>query len=226
MLHVWYPCIFSRIYNPSTFYLNVFDVNICILGAQFSGLCTVQLCNASLSTSSNSSCTTGGACYDFRTVNNTSYCAPLGLCSLLDPCINGSRCLSNKSVCIVNSCCVQGNVCLPLVFIEMCSQQNTTNGMISIEFRRNHSPKLSIKHLGAQSTTVSRSQTTTAPTTTITGPTISNTNSGSTSSTTGTQSTSATNSTAQGAIVTTNAIIMTTTQITYTTTVSTAMTCK
>ena len=60
-------------------------------------------------------------CFDYRTINNTSYCAPASLCSILSPCNNSTNgCSSNTSVCVVNSCCSPRTVCLPLSWTTFC----------------------------------------------------------------------------------------------------------
>jgi len=57
-------------------------------------------------------------CFDYRTQNNVSYCAPAVDCSILEPC-NGS-CSSNLFVCVINSCCQPNARCLPLAFTTFC----------------------------------------------------------------------------------------------------------
>ena len=60
------------------------------------------------------------SCFDYRTIDNISYCAPASLCSILEPCDN-ITCTSNTSVCIVNSCCQTKTVYLPLKWTSLCS---------------------------------------------------------------------------------------------------------
>jgi len=59
-------------------------------------------------------------CFDYRTQNNHSYCAPASDCSLLTPCQN--TCSSNEYVCVVNTCCEPKTRCLPLAFTTFCPQ--------------------------------------------------------------------------------------------------------
>ena len=77
--------------------------------------CSVAQCN-----SSNHSCRSSQAsCFEYRTQNNISYCAPASDCSILQPCNN--TCSSNSSVCVINSCCEPKARCLPLTFTTFCS---------------------------------------------------------------------------------------------------------
>lgn len=62
-------------------------------------------------------------CYNFQTTNGTNFCAPASSCELLDLCDGNGDCLSNTSICIVNSCCIQPR-CLPLILINLCSSNN------------------------------------------------------------------------------------------------------
>jgi hypothetical protein len=71
-------------------------------------------------------------CFNYRTANNISYCAPASLCTILEPCNNVTRgCSSNTSVCVINSCCTPAAVCLPLIWTELCPSINDTNSSIS-----------------------------------------------------------------------------------------------
>lgn len=64
-------------------------------------------------------------CYQYTTINNNSFCAPGALCSILTPCDNITRsCAQNSSVCVVNSCCEQGPVCVPLLWSSFCPASN------------------------------------------------------------------------------------------------------
>ncbi|CAF4391335.1 unnamed protein product, partial [Adineta steineri] len=67
--------------------------------------CSLQQCNISLNGSDN--CLSSSTpCFDYQTINNTSYCAPAILCSILERCDNVTQtCSSNDSVCVINSCC-------------------------------------------------------------------------------------------------------------------------
>ncbi|CAF1238732.1 unnamed protein product [Adineta steineri] len=83
--------------------------------------CSLQQCNTSLN--DNNNCLLSSTpCYDYRTINNISYCAPGILCSILETCNNVTQaCLSNTSVCVINSCCSPQAVCLPLLARQMCN---------------------------------------------------------------------------------------------------------
>ena len=60
-------------------------------------------------------------CFDYRSLNNTSYCAPAVDCSILESCNNITHdCASNSSVCVNNSCCSPQAVCLPLSATNFC----------------------------------------------------------------------------------------------------------
>ncbi|CAF3991542.1 unnamed protein product [Adineta steineri] len=67
--------------------------------------CSLQQCNTSLNCSNN--CLPSSTpCFDYRTINNISYCAPGILCSILERCDNITQtCSSNDSICVINSCC-------------------------------------------------------------------------------------------------------------------------
>ncbi|CAF4568623.1 unnamed protein product, partial [Rotaria sp. Silwood2] len=61
--------------------------------------CSLQTCNISLNASNCLSSLT--PCFDYRTLTNTSYCAPGILCFILKPCNNiNYSCASNTSVCV------------------------------------------------------------------------------------------------------------------------------
>ncbi|CAF4372120.1 unnamed protein product, partial [Adineta steineri] len=65
--------------------------------------CSLQQCNVNLNNSCLSSST---PCFDYRTINNSRYCAPGILCSILERCDNTTQtCSSNDSICVINSCC-------------------------------------------------------------------------------------------------------------------------
>ncbi len=80
--------------------------------------CALSQCNTN-----NDSCRLSQTpCFDYRTIDSISYCAPASLCSILEPCNNiTNTCTLNTSVCIVNSCCQTKTVCLPLVWTSLCS---------------------------------------------------------------------------------------------------------
>ncbi|CAF0832841.1 unnamed protein product [Adineta steineri] len=82
--------------------------------------CTLQQCNTSLN--GNNNCLLSSTpCFNYRTINNISYCAPGILCSILERCDNITQtCSSNNSVCVINSCCSLQAVCLPLLATQMC----------------------------------------------------------------------------------------------------------
>ncbi|CAF3896181.1 unnamed protein product, partial [Adineta steineri] len=83
--------------------------------------CSLQQCDISLN--GNNNCLSSSTpCFDYRTINNISYCAPGILCSILERCDNNTQtCSSNSSVCIINSCCSPQAVCLPLLATQMCN---------------------------------------------------------------------------------------------------------
>lgn len=82
--------------------------------------CSLQQCHVSLN--NNNNCRSHSTpCFDYRTFENISYCAPGILCSILETCNNITyTCTSNTSVCIVNSCCSSQPVCLPLLSVNFC----------------------------------------------------------------------------------------------------------
>ncbi|CAF1432721.1 unnamed protein product [Adineta ricciae] len=82
--------------------------------------CSLQQC---ITTSANNqTCSLSPTpCFNYRTANNISYCAPAIDCPVLQPCNNVTySCASNDSVCIVNSCCSPTAVCLPLLTTNFC----------------------------------------------------------------------------------------------------------
>ncbi|CAF1439557.1 unnamed protein product [Adineta steineri] len=88
--------------------------------------CSLQQCNASL-IDNNNCLSSSTPCFDYRTINNISYCAPAILCSILETCDNITQtCSSNDSVCIINSCCSPQAVCLPLLATQMCKTGTNT----------------------------------------------------------------------------------------------------
>ncbi len=88
--------------------------------------CSLQQCYEN--SNNNNTCRSSSTpCFDYRTVNNSSYCAPGILCSILEPCDNMTLiCASNTSICVVNSCCSQQPICLPLLLTNFCISGNDT----------------------------------------------------------------------------------------------------
>ncbi|CAF3894183.1 unnamed protein product, partial [Adineta steineri] len=88
--------------------------------------CAVQQCNTSLN--GNDNCRSSSTpCFDYRTINNISYCAPGILCSILERCDSITQtCSSNNSVCVINSCCSSQAVCLPFLATYMCKTGTNT----------------------------------------------------------------------------------------------------
>ncbi|CAF1260678.1 unnamed protein product [Adineta steineri] len=87
--------------------------------------CSLQQCNVNLNNSCLSSST---PCFDYRTINNSRYCAPGILCSILERCDNITQtCSSNDSICVINSCCSSQAICLPLLATQMCKTGNDTH---------------------------------------------------------------------------------------------------
>ncbi|CAF1343097.1 unnamed protein product [Adineta steineri] len=91
--------------------------------------CSLQQCNVNLNNSNNNSCLSSSTpCFDYRTINNSRYCAPGILCSILERCDNTTQtCSSNDSVCVINSCCSSQAVCLPLLATQMCKTGTDTH---------------------------------------------------------------------------------------------------
>ncbi|CAF1220558.1 unnamed protein product [Adineta steineri] len=90
--------------------------------------CSLQQCDTSLN--SNNSCRSSSTpCFDYRTINNISYCAPGILCSILERCNNTTQtCSSNSLVCVINSCCSPQPVCLPFLATQMCERGWVSTG--------------------------------------------------------------------------------------------------
>ena len=84
--------------------------------------CSLQQCI--VSSSNNDSCRSSlTPCFDYRSLDNSSYCAPGILCSILEACDNITyTCTPNTSVCIVNSCCSSHAICLPLLSTNFCTR--------------------------------------------------------------------------------------------------------
>lgn len=95
--------------------------------------CSLSQCSSSFSLNNN--CRSSSTpCFDYRTVNNTSVCAPAVLCSLLEPCNNiTNQCASDNFVCIINSCCTTQAVCLPVSAASLCTPGKIA-GIIRLRF--------------------------------------------------------------------------------------------
>lgn len=89
--------------------------------------CILQSCNVTSST--NNTCRSSATlCFQYRTLNNQIYCAPGILCSILELCNERTNnCISNTSVCIVNSCCSPQAVCLPVSLTSFCNSSKNTH---------------------------------------------------------------------------------------------------
>ncbi|CAF0977204.1 unnamed protein product [Adineta steineri] len=85
--------------------------------------CSLQQCNISLN--GNNNCLSSSTpCFDYRSINNISYCAPGILCSILETCDNITQtCSSNNSVCVINSCCSSQAVCIPFLATQICKTE-------------------------------------------------------------------------------------------------------
>ncbi|CAF1587112.1 unnamed protein product, partial [Adineta steineri] len=84
--------------------------------------CSLQQCNTSLN-GNNNCLSSSTSCFDYRTINNISYCAPGILCSILETCNNITQtCSSNNSICVINSCCSSQPVCLPFLATQICER--------------------------------------------------------------------------------------------------------
>ncbi|CAF1050114.1 unnamed protein product [Adineta steineri] len=88
--------------------------------------CSLQQCNMSLN--GNNDCLSSSTpCFDYRTINNISYCASGILCSILERCDNITQTSSsNNSICFNNSSCSSQVVCLPLLATQMCERGTST----------------------------------------------------------------------------------------------------
>ncbi|CAF1368622.1 unnamed protein product [Rotaria sp. Silwood1] len=94
---------------------------------QYQATCSVPLCTNSFTwpVSSGSGCSSIPTCYKLRTSTNGTICVPQGTCRLFDACINGTRCASNLTTCVVNSCCPVP-ICMPLALANLCDQSTST----------------------------------------------------------------------------------------------------
>ena len=85
--------------------------------------CSLDECVLSFHNNSCRSSTT--PCFDYRTLNNTRYCAPGILCSILEACNSTtSTCTSDDLVCVINSCCSPQAVCIPASWTSFCALGN------------------------------------------------------------------------------------------------------
>ncbi|CAF3692936.1 unnamed protein product [Adineta steineri] len=90
-----------------------------IKSASSTSNCSVPQCNV-FSNDKNIYISSSTPYFDYRTLNDSSYCAPNIPCSILEPCNNVTyECASNTSVCIINSCCSPQAVCLLLSLTEL-----------------------------------------------------------------------------------------------------------
>jgi hypothetical protein len=82
--------------------------------------CLLQQCV--LSSNNNDSCRSSSTpCFDYRTINNTCFCAPGILCAILEPCNSTTyTCESDALVCVVNSCCSPPAICIPSSWTDFC----------------------------------------------------------------------------------------------------------
>lgn len=105
--------------------VNSSSINLEITYSNHSGWAPAQNCSLvactwiSLSMSSNCSAPTI-TCFQYQTANNTIYCAPAALCSLMEPCDVNGQCSLLTSVCVINTCCNASSVCLPLEWTNLC----------------------------------------------------------------------------------------------------------
>ncbi|CAF3497383.1 unnamed protein product [Rotaria socialis] len=90
---------------------------------KFSSSCTVPICGVSNGGTSGS-CSGSAPCFNFQSANET-LCAPQVQCSLFDLCISGTRCATNTSICILNSCCSQP-ICMPRALASACVASNAS----------------------------------------------------------------------------------------------------
>ncbi|CAF2171415.1 unnamed protein product [Rotaria magnacalcarata] len=96
--------------------------------------CSLPICGV---VSSSADCRSSSTpCFSYRTVTNETFCAPAILCSLLKPCNNSAyTCSSDRSVCIITSCCVPQAVCLPLPLTDFCILAwSNTGSMTNIRY--------------------------------------------------------------------------------------------
>ena len=115
-----------RIYSsPITCPINSSNVTLEISYSNHSAWSPLQNCSLApctsvlLSVSFNCSSTTI-VCFDYHTVDNTSYCAPAVSCSIMEPCDVNGQCSLLTSVCVTNTCCSPSTLCLPLEWTHLC----------------------------------------------------------------------------------------------------------
>lgn len=86
---------------------------------QFVLNCSLAKC--SLNSNGNNSCKSSSTpCFDYRSYDNNSYCAPGVLCDILETCNNITRSCANGVIGIVKSCCSPRAICLPLIATSFC----------------------------------------------------------------------------------------------------------
>lgn len=101
--------------------------------------CTLCPCVEPTNTTNSSCRLSTTPCFDYRTQNNTAYCAPASLCQFMPPCDNTTQqCTSNNSVCVVNTCCGQP-VCLPLWWTSFCQSFQSSSESIHFPPRSKNS---------------------------------------------------------------------------------------
>ena len=88
--------------------------------AWHSANCSLQQCQ--LSPNNSSTCySSSTTCFQYRLPDNSPFCAPGVLCSILEPCDSIMHtCSSINSICVINSCCSQQAVCLPWSLANFC----------------------------------------------------------------------------------------------------------
>ena len=83
--------------------------------------CALSICN--LTGNDNNNCASSNTpCFRYTSATNQDYCVPGIDCSILESCSSNLTCLSSSSICIVNSCCSSGPVCLSLGWANLCKQ--------------------------------------------------------------------------------------------------------
>ncbi|CAF2624581.1 unnamed protein product [Rotaria sp. Silwood2] len=94
---------------------------------QYQATCAAPLCNNIYSWpgSAGYSCPAISPCYKLRTSTNGTICVPQGACRFFDKCISGTRCASNLTTCVVDSCC-SAPICVPLALASLCDQSTPT----------------------------------------------------------------------------------------------------
>nr|ACD54707.1 unknown [Adineta vaga] len=102
--------------------------------------CSLQQCN--VTSIDNQTCSLlPTPCFNYLTINNTSYCAPAIQCSLLEVCDNVTySCVSNNSICIINSCCSLSAVCLPLLATNYCKRGENQHLLMMLDIGKMYTP--------------------------------------------------------------------------------------